>query len=190
MPDNSGVMNTGSGGTINIGNRNVFGYQPRVTHVTLTTSEHALLESVREHVAADQVEREHDIFLSHASVDLEPARILLHALKKLGVDVWVDEFSLRHGRSFVRAIDRGIASSRIGVVLVTPTVIAGRPWVEKEFSALLADKETVIPILHGVTNTELRRYSPLLHVKKGLSTADHNFEEIAKLIVGALTVSG
>jgi hypothetical protein len=189
MSDNSGVMNTGSGGTINIGNRNVFGYQPHVTHVTLTTSENALLESVREHVAADQVEREHDIFLSHASVDREPAQILLHALKKLGVDVWIDEFSLKYGRSFVRAIDRGIALSRIGVVLVTPTVITGRPWVEKEFSALLADKETVIPILHGVTNAELRRYSPLLHVKKGLSTADHNFEEIANLIVGTLTAS-
>lgn len=186
MSENSGVMNTGSGGTINIGNRNVFGYKPRVTYITLTTSERALLESVREHVAADAVEREHDIFLSHATADLGQARILYHALKELGADVWVDEFSLRPGQNIVRAIDRGIKLARIGVVLVTPTVIAGRPWVENEFSALLNDKETVIPILHEVTWTQLRAYSPLLHLKKGLNTADRNFEEIAKLIVSVL----
>jgi hypothetical protein len=186
MSENYGITNTGSGG-INIGDHNVFGYQPRVTHVTLTPSEQALLDSVRQHVAADSVEREHDIFLSHATADLEPARTLQHALEKLGADVWIDDSSLRHGRNFVRAIDRGIALSRIGVVLVTPTVIDGRPWVEKEFSALLADKETVIPILHKITDAQLRRYSPLLYLKKGLSTAGHNFEEIAKLIVGVLT---
>ena len=154
MSDNSGVMNTGSGGTINIGNRNVFGYQPHVTHVTLTTSENALLEALCASMWPPiRLSGSTHIFLSHASVDREPAQILLHALEKFGVDVGVDDFSLRYGRSFVRAIDRGIALSRIGVILVTPTVIAGRPWVEKEFSALLADKETVIPILHGVTNT-------------------------------------
>jgi hypothetical protein len=186
MSENYGVTNSGSGG-INIGNHNVFGYQPRVTHVTLTPSEQALLDSVREHVAAaDSVERKRDIFLSHATADLKSARILQNELEKLGADVWIDDSSLRHGRNFVRAIDRGIALSRIGVVLVTPTVIAGRPWVEEEFSALLADKETVIPILHKVTSTQLRTYSPLLHLKKGLSTADHNFGEIAKLIVGVL----
>lgn len=84
------------------------------------------------------------------------------------------------------AIDRGIARSRIGVILVTPTVITGRPWVEKEFSALLDDKEKVIPILHEVTWTELRKYSRLLHLRNGLSTANRTVEEIAKLIVNAL----
>jgi hypothetical protein len=102
MSDNYGVTNTGSGG-INIGNHNVFGYQPRVTHVTLTPSEQALLDSVREHVATDPVERKRDIFLSHATADLQSAQILQNALEKLGADVWIDDdSSLRHGRNFVR----------------------------------------------------------------------------------------
>lgn len=185
MPDNSGIMNTGSG-TINIHDSAV-GHQSRATRAThVTTSEQALLESVRERVAADPAEREHDIFLSHATADLQIARALHHALKELGADVWIDAFSLGLGQNFVRSIDRGIARSRIGVVLVTPAVVAGRPWVENEFSALLGGKETVIPILHEVTWTQLHTYSPLLHLKKGLSTADRNVEEIAKLIVGAL----
>ena len=93
------------------------------------------------------------------------------------------------GQNIARAIDRGIACSRIGVVLVTPTAIAGRPWVEKEFSALLDGKETVIPILHEVTLAQLQAYSPLLHLQKGLNTTDRTVEEIAKLIVSTLNGS-
>jgi hypothetical protein len=93
------------------------------------------------------------------------------------------------GQNIARAIDRGIACSRIGVVLVTPTAIAGRPWVEKEFSALLDGKEAVIPILHAVTLAQLQAYSPLLHLQKGLNTTDRTVEEIAKLIVSTLNGS-
>lgn len=186
MSDNSGIINTGAGATINIGNRNVFGYQPRVTYVAPSAPERELLESVRTHVAADTIERKHDIFLSHASADLSSARILYRALKERGADVWMDTFSLRPGQNFVRGIDRGISLSRIGVVLVTPTVISGRKWVEREFSALLVDKETIIPILDKVTSSELQAYSPLLNLKNSLSTASHSFEEIADLIVGIL----
>jgi hypothetical protein len=82
MPENKGVMNTGPG-TINI-SRSAVGDQSRVMNFTgVTTSEHALLKSVREHVAADPIEREHDIFLSHATADLALARALHHALEEL-----------------------------------------------------------------------------------------------------------
>lgn len=156
MTENYGMMNIGPDGTIIVGGDFYTGYQPTVIHVT--TSEHDLLKSVRQHVAADPVKREYDIFLSHATDD-PYARTLCHALEELGANVWFDESSLGPGENIVRAIDRGIAHSRIGVILVTPTVIAGRPWVENEFSALLDDKEKVIPILHEVTWTELQKYS-------------------------------
>jgi hypothetical protein len=161
-------------------------YLPKPDEVFPAISDLALLKSVREHASADPVEREHDIFLSHATADLALARALYHALRGLGADVWIDDFSLKLGQNIVRAIDRGISGSRIGVVLVTPTVIAGRPWMEKELSALLNDKETVIPILHEVTLAQLQEYSPLLHLKKGLSTADRSVDDIARLIVSTL----
>ncbi len=184
--DNYGMtnMNIGDGNTINSSGDPIMGYQPRVIRVT--TSEQELLKSVREHVAADPAEREHDIFLSHATADCARARNLRHALEKLGADVWIDESNLGLGRNIARAIDRGISRSRIGVVLVTPTVIAGRPWVERELSALLDGKEMVIPILHKVTLAQLQAYSPLLHLQKGLSTKGRTVDEIAKLIVSAL----
>ena len=70
----------------------------------------------------------------------------------------------------------------MGVVLVTPSVIAGRYWVEKEFSALLNSKETVIPVLHGVSWRDLASYSPLLHLNKGLTTENRTIEEIVSEI--------
>lgn len=155
--------------------------QPRVS-----ASEQSLLTSVREHVATDPVTREHDAFLAHATADLGLASALYNELVTLGVEVWMDDFSIKFGQNFVREIDMGIASARVGVVLVTPAVIAGRYWVEQEFSALLNSKQTVIPVLHGVTWSQLATYSPLLHLKKGLTTADKTIEEMALLIAQTL----
>jgi len=155
--------------------------QPRVS-----MDEDALLTSVHRYVTDDPVEREHDVFLSHASRDADVARELHDELEALGADIWMDDFSIKLGQNFVRAIDRGIASARVGVVLVTPSVIAGRYWVEKEFSALLNSKETVIPVLHGVSWRDLASYSPLLHLNKGLTTENRTIEEIAALIAKTL----
>lgn len=95
--------------------------QPRVS-----VPERALLDSVREHVAVDLIERPHDIFLSHATADLPLARALHDELEALDAEVWMDDFSIKLGQNIIRAIDRGISLSHVGVVLVTPAVIAGR----------------------------------------------------------------
>ena len=149
-------------------------------------SEAALLHAARLQVAADPVQREHDVFLSHASPDLATAQELHAALVEFGAEVWLDDFSIKLGRNIVREIDLGIASSRVGVVLVTPAVVAGRYWVEQEFSALLNSKDQVIPVLHNVEWGDLQKYSPLLGLKKGLSTADRTIIEIAEMIVSTL----
>jgi len=152
----------------------------------VSVDEDALLTSVRVCVADVPVEREHDVFLSHASLDTDVARELHDELEALGADVWMDDFSIKLGQDFARAIDCGIASARVGVVLVTPAVLVGRYWVEKEFSALLNSKDTVIPLLHEVTWGELAAYSPLLHLNKGLTTEDRTIAEIAALIAQTL----
>jgi hypothetical protein len=190
MSENYGMMNIGPGGTNTVGGDFNTGYQPTIIRVTTsnvsaTGSEQELLRSVRQHVAADLIKREYDIFLSHATAD-PYARTLCHALEELGAKVWFDESCLKLGENFALAIDQGITRSRIGVILVTRTVLAGRPWVDNEFSALIDSKDKVIPILHEVTWEELRNYSLLLHLRNGLSTANRTVEEIAKLIVSAL----
>lgn len=159
--------------------------QPR-TSARLSSSEWHFLEQVHEHVAADPMPREHDVFLSHAGVDLALARELYAALIQLDVDVWMDDFSIKLGKNIVREIDLGISRSRVGIVLVTEAVLAGRYWVEQEFSALLNSKDRVIPLLYGVNWEQLSSYSPLLTTKKGLRWEGQSVDEMAELVASVL----
>jgi hypothetical protein len=63
----------------------------------------------------------------------------------------------------MRTIDKGLANSPVGLVLVTPSFLAklGKESVsEKELSALLAGNQ-LVPIVHGTTYAALREVSPL-----------------------------
>jgi len=81
------------------------------SHVSI--SERTFLDSVAEYVAADPIERENDVFLSHATADLALAHALHDELAVLGADVWIDDFSIRLDGMEVRAgapltCDRGL----------------------------------------------------------------------------------
>ena len=86
------------------------------------------------------------------------------------------------GTSLIRKIDRGLANSRAGLVLVTPalfTSLNDDGIAAQELSALLAT-DRVIPIVHGTTFEALRRVSPLLAARSGLATADYvSLEDVA-----------
>lgn len=61
-----------------------------------------------------------DVFIAHASKDKESfVRPLAVALRQMGAKVWFDEFSLRVGQSLSECIDRGLAESRYGAVIIT-----------------------------------------------------------------------
>ena len=72
--------------------------------------------------------REHperrDLFLCHAWDDREgAARELCDLLVSLGATVWFSENDVGLGKSLLREIDRGLANSRIGIVLLTPALL-------------------------------------------------------------------
>ncbi len=61
---------------------------------------------------SEAVDRQYDVFISHASEDKDDVvRPLAHALQDRGLAVWYDEFELRIGDSLRRKIDRGLANS-------------------------------------------------------------------------------
>lgn len=81
----------------------------------------------------------------------------------------------------MRAIDKGLANSRIGLVLVTPALLRRLPHegiADKELSALLA-RDQLVPIVHNTTYEALRDVSPLLASRTGLSTAEETMKEVA-----------
>ena len=105
-------------------------------------------------------------------------------LESLGVSVWFSEKDVLLGTTLLREIDRGLAKSRIGLVLVTPALL-GRLTQEgiadKELSALLA-RDLLVPIVHDTTYDALREVSPLLGSRSGLCTAEEPMAGVAAKI--------
>lgn len=131
------------------------------------------------------------MFLCHAWDDRREAATELHDLLVAeGVSVWFSEKDIILGQPFLREIDRGLARSRTGLVLVTPSLlkrIDNRGVSDKELSELLA-RDLLIPVIHGTTYDEVRRVSPLLGSRNGLDTAEDSMEVVAKKIAELVTV--
>ncbi len=124
-----------------------------------------------------------DVFISHASEDKDAfVRPLATALRNLGVKVWYDEFSLRVGDSLSRSIDKGLAESELGIVVVSPHFIT-KPWPERELSGLVAreisEGRVILLIWHGVTKRDVLKFSPPLADKIALNTSESKAEDIA-----------
>ncbi len=123
-----------------------------------------------------------DIFLCHAWDDRQGAAKKLHdLLVSRGVRVWFSEKDVGLGVPLLRAIDKGLANSKVGIVLVTPALLRRLPAegiADKELSALLA-RERLIPVVHGTTYEALREVSPLLASRSGLSTVEESMADIA-----------
>jgi hypothetical protein len=67
----------------------------------------------------------HDVFISHASEDKDDfVRSLANSLISHGLNVWYDEMTLRIGDSLRQKIDKGLANSRVGLVVLSPAFIS------------------------------------------------------------------
>jgi hypothetical protein len=123
-----------------------------------------------------------DVFLCHAWDDRQgTAKQLNDLLESLGVSVWFSEKDVVLGTSLLREIDKGLAKSRVGIVLVTPALLRRLPQegtADKELSALLA-RDLLVPIVHDTTYEALREVSPLLGSRSGLSTAEAPMADVA-----------
>jgi hypothetical protein len=108
------------------------------------------------------------------------AKELHDLLESLGVSVWFSEKDVL-GTPLLREIDKGLAKSRVGIVLVTPALLRrlqGEGIADKELSALLA-RDLLVPVVHDTTYEALREVSPLLGSRSGLNTAEDAMADVA-----------
>jgi hypothetical protein len=127
--------------------------------------------------------REYDVFISHASEDKEAvARPLAQKLAELGLKVWYDEFELKIGDSLRRKIDKGLANSRFGVVVLSKSFIK-KGWSNYELDGIItksiSGEQVILPIWHDITKQEVINYSPSLADKLARNTAINTIAEIA-----------
>lgn len=128
----------------------------------------------------------YDVFISHASEDKDMiVRSLATVLSGHGLKVWYDEFTLRIGDSLRQKIDRGLATSRVGLVVLSPDFIA-KGWTNYELDGIvtrtLSGEQILLPIWHNITKQQVVDFSPSLADKLGRSTATHTVDEIAQEI--------
>ncbi len=132
----------------------------------------------------------YDVFISHASEDKdEIVRPLANALIARELDVWYDELTLRIGDSLRQKIDQGLASSRVGLVVLSKSFIS-KGWTNYELDGIVtravSSEQILLPIWHGLTKQEVVDYSPSLADKVARSTATHTTDEIAGEIADLL----
>jgi hypothetical protein len=117
----------------------------------------------------------YDIFISHASEDKDFVKKLVSSLKLEGVTVWFDEQQLKIGDSLREAIDRGLAHSQYGVVILSNHFFSKR-WPQRELDGLIArddsERNVILPVWHSVTIDEVRNFSPMLSGIMAVRTED------------------
>jgi TIR domain len=167
-------------------------WQPTASTVSYTQQQVRDLERVR--AATVTRTQPNDVFLCHAWPDRQAdAKDVYELLLAQDVSVWFSEVSLRPGTDMRVAIDRGLVSSRMGIVLVTPAMLVklstDRSIASNELSALLR-RSLLVPVMHGVSFEELDQVTPTLASRGGFNTAEEPLEDIVVKIaelVGTVT---
>jgi hypothetical protein len=107
-----------------------------------------------------------DAFICHASEDKENfVRPLANELRNKGLVIWYDEFTLQVGDSLRGSIDKGLAESGYGIVVLSPDFFRKR-WPQQELNGLAAreikERKVILPIWHNISLDEVASYSPML----------------------------
>ena len=126
-----------------------------------------------------------DVFISHASEDkagfVEP---LARAIEECGYAVWYDRFTLKWGDSLRQSIERGLAYSRYGIVVLSQAFFRKR-WPQTELDGLFAREsdggKVILPIWYGVTEQEVRARSPVIAGRLAMSS-DEGIEGIVQAL--------
>lgn len=105
-----------------------------------------------------------DVFICHASEDKDEfVRPLAHCLLEQNLAVWYDEFSMSVGDSLRRSIDKGLAKSRFGIVVLSPDFLR-KGWAQRELDGLIARQVSggdriILPVWHHISADEIMEYS-------------------------------
>jgi tetratricopeptide (TPR) repeat protein len=135
---------------------------------------------------------QYDLFVSHAHEDkAEVVEPLVAALQERGLQVWYDDQQITLGDDFRRQIEHGLAHSRFGVVVLSPSF--AKYWTEAELSALyglesVLGSKRILPVRHQLMPQQVTLQWPLLATRASVSTADGITgvaEEIAAVVRGA-----
>ena len=128
-------------------------------------------------------DKTYEFFICHASEDKdEIVQELAEILRGKGAKVWYDAFELRVGSRLRREIERGLVSSRYGIVVASSHFFE-KDWPQRELDGLFSldtqEQSNILPIWHKVTKDEVAKHSPILAGILALNTGVQSVEDIA-----------
>lgn len=163
-------------------------YERRIENLTAQLK-NSISENVNEfgtNISGDRMsEEKYDVFISHASEDKENfVRELAETLiNDYNFKVWYDEFSIKWGDSLRESIDKGLKSSKFGIVVISKSFMK-KGWTKYELDGLVQKEmtygKTILPIWHDITKDEVQNFSPSLAGRKALNTSMYTIKEIAE----------
>jgi len=134
------------------------------------------------------------VFISHAHEDRDIARQFADGLKKNGIEVWFDGYSLVVGKSLSQQIDDGLRACDFGIVIISKAFFE-KSWTQRELGALVAratsrkdQRNIILPVWHQVTGEDVRNFSLILADIYACSTAD-GIEHDIEVLINAMNES-
>lgn len=137
----------------------------------------------------------YDAYIVHAGEDREIAAALTTALEERGLNIWFNSF--RVGISIRRQMENGLASSSVGIVIVTPNLFA-KKWAREELDGLYAletdgDDPKIFPVWVGITAEAVQKFSPMMAMRHAIvsqSADEVDAEAIAQLADAIISRTG
>jgi len=134
-----------------------------------------------------------DAFVCHASEDKDDfVRPLVEALVRRELRVWYDEFTLSVGDRLRQSIDRGLAASTYGIVVISPNFLA-KNWPQWELDGLVTrevgGRKVILPVWHNIDAEAVRQYSPMLADRVAVLSS-HGLDHVVKGLMRAMQPPG
>ncbi len=99
--------------------------------------------------------------------------------------MWYDDFSLKLGDSLRQSIDRGLARSLFGVVILSPRFFE-KHWPQQELNGLATrevdGEKVILPVWHNISVEEVRTNSPMLADRKAVHTHEGLERVVQKIL--------
>ena len=135
--------------------------------------------------------KNYDVFISHASKDkLSFVDELVDGIKKLGVRIFYDKDEFSWGDNWKEKILDGTQQSEFAVIVISDNFF-DRKWTETELNEFLqrqneSGQKTILPLLYGITYSDVAKKYPELEFIQSLKADEHNVDEIVILLAREL----
>ncbi|MGH9691938.1 MAG: toll/interleukin-1 receptor domain-containing protein [Candidatus Acidiferrales bacterium] len=141
--------------------------------------------------APERADRDWDAFILHVVEDRdEIVGPLAEALGEKGLAIWYDDLSVKLGDGLLQSMDRGLAHSAFGMVVLSKGFFA-QHWPVQELDSLATreanGRRVMLPIWRSVGFSEVCEYSPTLADRLAVST-DRGIANAAERIVEVIRV--